>query len=278
MIVSAAIVQDMNKMVGATPKAVFAGSAPSRLFTLSLEHYLQLAEQYRAEYATNAPYPHAVIDDFLPEEVADEMVSVFPSPEAPYWLDWTKRDQVHHPRKQGIGNAERLENAHPFIHHVLSSLNSYQIVRFLEVLTNIECLLPDPHLRGGGLHQILPMGSLAIHADFNFNPHSKLFRRVNLLLYLNKGWKPSYAGELEMWNRDMTACIKKVEPLFNRAVVFNTTRFAYHGHPTPLNCPADMTRKSLALYYYTRDSAEDGELEHSVLWQERPEDQPSGGQ
>lgn len=213
-----------------------------------------------------------MIDNFLPEQVAERLLSVFPPPEAPFWLDWTKRDALHAPRKQGIGTADRLEGADPFVHHVLSSLNSYQIIRFLEALTSIEGLSPDPHLGGGGLHQILPGGTLAVHADFNLHPHLKLFRRINLLVYLNKNWKTEYGGELEMWDKDMTVCVKKVEPLFNRAVIFNTTKIAYHGHPNPLKCPANTTRKSVALYYYTRDNDPDGELPHGVLWQERPQD------
>jgi len=238
---------------------------------LNLEHYLALAAEHRTQYATNSPFPHVVIDNFLPHEVAERLLSVFPPPEAPLWLDWTERDTVHQPRKQGLGNAERLEGADPFIHHVLSSLNSYQMIRFLEELTSIGSLSPDPHLWGSGLHQILPGGTLAVHADFNFHAQLKLFRRIDLIVYLNKNWKREYGGELEMWDADMTACVKKIEPLFNRAAIFDTTR-AYHGHPSALKCPANTTRKSVALYYYTRDSAQAGEETHDTLWQTRPQD------
>jgi hypothetical protein len=34
-------------------------------------------------------------------------------------------------------------------------------------------------------------------------------------------------------------------------VIFSTTDFSYHGHPEPLNCPDNRSRRSLALYYYT---------------------------
>jgi Rps23 Pro-64 3,4-dihydroxylase Tpa1-like proline 4-hydroxylase len=102
----------------------------------------------------------------------------------------------------------------------------------------------------------------------------KLYRRLNLIVYLNKNWTTEYGGELEMWDKDMRVCVKKIEPLFNRAVIFSTTRFAYHGHPNPVNCPPNMTRKSVALYYYTRENTVDGEPAHDVLWQERPQDKP----
>ncbi len=34
-------------------------------------------------------------------------------------------------------------------------------------------------------------------------------------------------------------------------LVFNTTDFTWHGHPDPLTCPPERTRKSIAFYYYT---------------------------
>ena len=51
-------------------------------------------------------------------------------------------------------------------------------------------------------------------------------------------------------------CIVRVKPEFGRAVIFNTDLDSFHGHPDPLNCPPDRSRRSLATYYYT--AAEDG--------------------
>lgn len=242
------------------------------IFVFKTARLLRLAKQHRASYRSNLPYPHTVIDDFLPQPVADRLVEVFPKPNDRVWLDWRQRDTIHQPRKQGIGHAERLENAHPFIHQMISALNAYPVIRFLEDLTGLDGLIPDPHLFGGGLQQILPGGKLAIHADFNYLEKLKLYRRVNLLLYLNKGWDESYGGHLEMWNGSMTQCVKKVLPIFNRCVIFNTGRTSFHGHPHPLQCPPGMTRKALALYYYTSDSLADDHEAHETLWQSLPED------
>jgi hypothetical protein len=97
-----------------------------------------------------------------------------------------------------------------------------------------------------------------------------LDRRLNLLLYLNKDWKEEYGGHLELWNRDMTQCGAKLLPVLNRVMVFGTTDFTYHGHPDPLKCPEGMTRKSLALYYFTNGRpAEELSGEHSTLFRTR---------
>src|SRR5262249_39147078 len=93
---------------------------------------------------------------------------------------------------------------------MVTYLNSPTFLQFLEEMTGIEGLIPDPYLEGGGLHMIKPGGSLAIHADFNWHKRLKLDRRLNLLLYLNKDWDESFGGALELWSQDMKAVVKKI--------------------------------------------------------------------
>ena len=159
----------------------------------------------------------------------------------------------------------------PATRGLLWALNSPVFVEFLERLTGIGPLVPDAHFEGGGLHQIEPGGHLKVHADFNRHPRNGLERRLNVLLYLNRDWKDEYGGALELWNRDMTRSEVRVLPLFNRCVVFSTTSTSYHGHPDPLTCPAGETRKSIALYYYTKDRPPEEETDtHNTLFQARP--------
>lgn len=141
----------------------------------------------------------------------------------------------------------------------------------MEKLTGIGDLLPDLAFLGGGLHEVLPGGSLEVHADFNLHPSLQLHRRVNALLYLNEGWHEEWGGHLELWARDMSHCEKKIAPVFNRLVVFNITDDAYHGHPHPLACPPDRSRLALALYYYTARRPEHEQAPfHWAAWQRRP--------
>jgi Rps23 Pro-64 3,4-dihydroxylase Tpa1-like proline 4-hydroxylase len=138
-------------------------------------------------------------------------------------------------------------------------------------LTGIQDLISDPFYRGGGLHNILPGGKLGVHADFNKHQKYDLDRRLNLLLYLNKDWKEEYGGHIELWDKNMQKCVKRVLPIFNRVVIFTTTDHSFHGHPDPLNCPNPMSRKSLALYYYTHGRPEEDESQtHSTLFKLRP--------
>jgi 2OG-Fe(II) oxygenase superfamily len=226
--------------------------------------YPEMAARRREEYVKAEPFPHIVIDDFLPRDVAERLVGEYPRPGSIEWIRFHDAS--------GLKLATRNEIQMPeFTRTILAQLNSATFLQWLETLTSINGLVPDPYLEGGGLHQIERGGFLKIHADFNLHPRLRLDRRLNLLLYLNPDWKEDYGGHLELWNRTMTKCERKILPAFNRCVIFSTTDWAYHGHPEPLLCPEEMTRKSLALYYYSNGRpAEERSAEHTTLYQYRP--------
>lgn len=212
------------------------------------DRLLALAEQARAAYATAMPFPHCVLDDFLPIEAAERLAQVFPEPERD--VAWQQFSVSGFEVKLASNAIERLPEA---IASALLQFNSGPFLRFLERLTGIEHLLADPHLAGGGVHLIGKGGHLGVHADFNWHPGIKAHRRINFLLYLNHDWRPEYHGELELWSTDATRMVKSVTPLFNRAVIFNTRSDTFHGHPVPLEVPDGVYRRSLALYYYSSE-------------------------
>jgi hypothetical protein len=223
-----------------------------------------LATAHRARFATATPFPHVVIDDFMPPAVLDGVLAEFPQAVA---AGWTRYDNDHE-RKLECHEDARMG---PATRHLLWQLNSSVFLAFLEALTGIDGLIPDPHFHGGGLHQIEPGGHLGIHADFGWYGRLRLDRRLNLLLYLNRDWDEAWGGHLELWSPDLARCEKRIAPLFNRCVVFRTTATSYHGHPHPLACPPDRARRSLALYYYSNGRPpEEGE---SQTWTQfaRPE-------
>ncbi|HSS20302.1 MAG TPA: 2OG-Fe(II) oxygenase [Pyrinomonadaceae bacterium] len=234
------------------------------MFVLDAESLGLLAAKLSSAYSAAEPFPHTVIDDFLPAPALASVADSFPRAED---IEWHRSAN---PRQQKLAVEDETLISDD-ARWLLYQLNSATFMKFLEVLTGIDGLIPDPYFAGGGLHQIEPGGYLKIHADFNRHPKFNLERRLNLLLYLNRDWKEEYGGHLELWNREMTRSIHRILPSFNRCVIFNTTDFSYHGHPEPLMCPAGMTRKSLALYYYSHDRpAEEVSDEHGTLVQPRP--------
>jgi Rps23 Pro-64 3,4-dihydroxylase Tpa1-like proline 4-hydroxylase len=235
----------------------------SEEFALKLD---RLAKESAEKYKNAKPFPHIYFDDFLPIEAAEAALREFPEPKE---LKWQQFDNANE-KKLAFDAVEKLPTAD---RDVLYFLNSRPMVQFLEVLTGIKGVIPDPYFVGGGLHQIRRGGKLDVHADFNHHAKLNLERRINVLVYLNKDWKEEYGGHFELWNRDMSACELKILPIFNRCAIFSTTSTSYHGHPTPLACPPERARKSIATYYYSNGRPEEEMNEsHSTLFMKRPDD------
>jgi hypothetical protein len=195
-------------------------------------------------YKTAEPYPHVVVDDVFEPALLQEILKEIDAMDRTQWHT-TQRETE---RKS---SSEDFRHFGPLTRTLISQLNGAPFLAFLEMLTGIEGLVPDPHLRGGGLHEIHRDGVLGVHADFNYYPRLGLYRRLNLLLYLNADWSREWGGELELWDKGGTHCVTSVSPVFNRMVIFDTSDRHYHGHPRPLQSPPDRARKSIALYYYT---------------------------
>jgi Rps23 Pro-64 3,4-dihydroxylase Tpa1-like proline 4-hydroxylase len=228
-----------------------------------------LADAHRGPFEAAAPFPHVVIDDFLPAPVAQRCVDAFTATPTAAW----KHKQGKTSIKSHCSDDEQL---HPDLQALIYKLNASAFMEFLERLTGIPALIPDPHLFGGGLHRISSGGFLNIHADFNVQERLALDRRLNLLLYLNPGWREEWGGALELWDRDMNGCVRRVLPVLNRCVVFATTDWAFHGHPEPLSCPDDRTRSSVSMYYYSNGRpAVEVSPRHTTLYQKRPAERRS---
>jgi len=203
------------------------------------------ARALRESYARADPFPHIVLDGLFEDAALEAVLRDFPAPEATQWA------RFDNPLEKKLGFFYERSSISETIRRFLDAMNAFEMLLWLEALTGIDGLIPDPYFGGGGLHQIEPGGFLKVHADFNLHPKLKLDRRLNMLIYLNKDWKEEYGGHLELWSRDGQNCRKKILPVFNRTVVFSTTDTSFHGHPHPLQSPRGVTRKSVSLYYYT---------------------------
>jgi Rps23 Pro-64 3,4-dihydroxylase Tpa1-like proline 4-hydroxylase len=217
------------------------------------------------EYRDNTPFPHIHLTDFLDAGLARRIAAEFPKPTDTSWI------QYKHYNENKLGKTNRAEFP-PLIGQLIDELNSSEFVSFLSQLTGIPNLMSDPSLEGGGMHQTERGGFLNMHADFTHHHHQDSWRRrCNLILYLNDGWKEEWGGAIEFWDRDMKRCAAKVLPLLNHVVIFNTDEESYHGYPDPINPPDGVSRKSIALYYYTQE-ADTKFTPRSTNYQARPDD------
>lgn len=221
-----------------------------------------------AEYF-HQPYKHLIIDNFFPVDMANFILENFPDLTEECW-DYANDEDIEIKYRSkwksefdiplGIVDAVRI-------------LNSSYFLKSMGDKFDIPKIMPDPYFNGGGLNATKRGGLLDIHVDGNYHDASGLNRRLNALIYLNPNWKKDWGGELGMYDENGDVCIKLVAPLFNRLVIFDSHDKSFHGLPAPLNFPQGEVRKSIILYYYTKDSRPDAQIvvkePHSALWKKR---------
>lgn len=204
----------------------------------------RIADESADAYQSADPFPHIIIDDFVNPELLERVAGEVSASLTEKWVSMNDEYQ----RKFANANMRQMG---PSTRALINFMNSQEVLGFLEQLTGIQGLVPDWQLAGGGMHALREGGFLNVHADFNYHGHLKLDRRINLLIYLNKGWKAEWGGQLELWDQAMKNCRHSVVPEFNRCVIFNTTDRSFHGNPNPVKAPDGRPRLSLAFYYYS---------------------------
>ena len=218
-----------------------------KIINKSSKDSILFAKINKAKYQNSKPYPHIIIKNFFDKDFLNLVLEEFPDlSKKQSSINYENKNEIkfaNNDRKHFKKNTKKL----------FKYLNSTQFINFLQKISSIkERILPDRSLSGGGLHEIKRGGVLKVHTDFNKHPTKNLDRRINVLIYLNKKWKKNYGGELELWNKDMKKCVKKILPTFNTMVIFSTNDFTNHGHPRYLNCPKNISRKSVATYYFSK--------------------------
>ncbi len=214
------------------------------------------------------PFPHAMIDGFLDEAFADEVAAAYPS--------FGEAEKIGHQfvkvnelRKIQITESARFPGP---VQRLNEALASREVREALAAVSGIDDLEYDDGLAGGGMHMTAAHGRLDVHVDFNFLESKAMYRRLNLLVYLNPGWRQSWGGAVELWDRDVKTRYALFEPKHNRAVLFETSEISFHG-VTACACPEDVTRNSFAVYYYTKEPPPGyAGVAHSTIFKARPDE------
>lgn len=228
---------------------------------------LGVTEEMKTHYSSGDPFPHIVIDNFFNQAILNKIEEEFRSYQKWGYDDTSEKNQAK--KYFSPWCEENIKDLPQYTKMALDYLNSPEFIPWVEALTGIKNLLPDNTWTGAGMHRIDRGGKLSVHADSNCHAITGNYRRINLLIYLNKEWNNHWGGELQLWKKDMSEYVANIPPIFNRAIIFNTTDDAFHGHPDPLNFPEGTSRNSLALYYYTEDRPEEEKsgITHAV-WKE----------
>lgn len=212
------------------------------------------------------PFKHCIIDDFFQESLANQFLNAFPPLDHKIW-DKTSDGNIE------VKYRTKFESEFDVPDDLMIAFRIFNSAPFLKAISKIfgiPKLMPDPYYTGGGLNVTEKGGLLDVHVDGNYHDASGLNRRVNVILYLNSQWEEGWGGEFGLYNEDGTKLIKKVPPLFNRLLIFDTHDKSFHGLPDPLNFPEGNNRKSIILYYYTKNQRPSEHNiykdPHSALW------------
>jgi Rps23 Pro-64 3,4-dihydroxylase Tpa1-like proline 4-hydroxylase len=201
-------------------------------------------ENLARAFKTAKPFPHIQIDNMFSSSMLEKLVTEIPSITDSHWV-YENNDQI---QKYNLRSAVELGDTG---FQLTAFLHSAAFLYFLSELTGIWELLPDPYLQGAGYHMMPRGGKFDVHADRNTAYETGLTRRLSLIIYLNKDWKPEYGGQFELWNSDATSREGVVQPLFNRTLIFEIADQNFHGVPNYVSCPKGQSRNSFLVYYHT---------------------------
>ncbi len=220
------------------------------------------------DFLPREPFRHLVIDDFFEADYAAQLSAEFPSFES-----GNARNEAGELGSKSV--VERIRAIGPAYRQLDELVQSSGFLQWLGEVTSIPELLYDPWYFGGGTHENRSGQDLDAHVDFNRHPIQGWHRRLNLIVYLNRQWQDEWGGSLELHSDPRAADNRTsvITPLFNRAVVFETTEWSWHGFPR-IHAAEDGTprsRKSIALYFYSRERpAEELAATHSTIYVDQP--------
>lgn len=218
------------------------------------------ASDLRREFQAAEPFQHLVVDDLL--RLSPSAASAFPDISWPWWNEMGDRYEQN---KRSCSDLDLIPE--PF-RALIRELSEPRFLRVLEQITGIQQLLPDPYLSGGGLHLSGPSGILSPHTDFHYYRALNLYRRINVLVYLNDGWSRQDGGCLSLYDRQGRA-VQTVVPDWGRVVIFRTDDQSVHGFPVPV--AEGKWRRSVALYYYTAAPTKNFSGDETTYWREHGE-------
>ncbi|MEQ1947742.1 MAG: 2OG-Fe(II) oxygenase [Bryobacteraceae bacterium] len=227
------------------------------------------ADHHREAFVNAKPFKHWMIDDFFEPAFAEQLLEQFPS-----FDPKLARNELGEVRGKAVNT--KIREISPAYQSLYGIIGSQPFLELVSRMSGIPDLIPDPKMYGGGTHENLHGQDLDVHVDFNYDEGQGLHRRLNLIVYLNKDWKTGWGGAIEIHSnpRDPEHDeIKAYDPLFNRAVMFETNEISWHGFPR-IELPPDqrhLSRKSISIYLYTKTRpAEEVAPPHMTFYVQRP--------
>lgn len=226
------------------------------------------AADLAAQFQRRDLFRHVVIDDFFDAATCTRLLEEFP----PFERGNARNEAGELGNKSTV---EKIRGLGPTYAALDDTIQTHGFLELIGRITGIPDLLYDPWYFGGGTHENRHGQDLDAHVDFNRHPVERWHRRLNLIVYLNREWDDAWGGSLELHSDPRAADdrITVLTPMYNRAVIFETTESSWHGF-SRIALPAEkraLSRKSIALYFYTTQRPADELADtHSTIYVDRP--------
>lgn len=207
-------------------------------------------EGLRSDFLAAKPFNHVIIDDFFKPEVAAQLAAEFPSYDDK--VVWNAHYNNSIENKKACNHWDKFPKT---TYRAFHELCGFEFENTVAQITGNLDVQADVGLHGGGWHAHAESGKLNVHLDYSIHPKLQLERHYNLIVYLTPDWNPAWGGGLELWDHTEdgtpSTLAATIENKFNRAVLFDTTQYSWHGLPKDLTCPPGIMRQSMAVYYVT---------------------------
>jgi hypothetical protein len=231
---------------------------------------LDSAKSIQATFQSARPFKHVYLQDFLEPDIAEALLRDFPT---------FDRDKALNEFGEVGGKAvnTRLRDISLSYQKLYDYLFSEQFLHAMVAISGIPDLIGDASLFGGGTHENLNGQQLDPHVDFNYVQGGGAHRRMNLLIYLNKGWVQEWGGAIELHSNPRDPESNKIAAFnvdFNKALLFETNEYSWHGFPRiclPPELSQTHSRKCISIYLYTKSRpAEEIAGTHATFYVQRP--------
>jgi Rps23 Pro-64 3,4-dihydroxylase Tpa1-like proline 4-hydroxylase len=201
---------------------------------------------------------HFVVDNLLPEEVAQRIYAAFPRKQSV----WHQRASFRE-RKKTFAKLDRLD---PLISQITDAFHMESVLGAVRRITEIAGLEADPQLYAGGISMMGRGDFLNPHIDNSHDAARSRYRRLNLLYYISPDWALGNGGNLELWDLRVREPVV-IHSRFNRLVVMETNRASWHS-VSPVE--VDRERCCVSNYYFSTNSPEERPYYHVTSFLGRP--------
>lgn len=225
-------------------------------------------EKLRIEYDAHPQYGKIDIDDFLPEEVTEQCAKELDELPLEIGKKFTRKGSC-------MWEYNNLKHT-PIQEQLINVLHSSEFIRWVESVSGVDKLIPDPHLIGAGYMKSYEGDTLKVHTDFNWVEELHLHRAVSMIIYFNKDWHADWGGALDFFDFNNDKKLSSTVPAYGNMLMWTYHNLVFHGMERPMTCPKDQSRKGIRIFYYKSNSKPN--LIHpphrSLYWYDKEEQFP----